>query len=103
MCVQGGTEGVPNDFGASRDPNAELQQGEAGSEVAELMDCTQRSQGQPGLADGNGPYAPRGFAERKAVAVSSGMGGRRLVSVSLRNPRQALRAEGRRVASRMCS
>jgi hypothetical protein len=69
VCVQRGTDGMPNAFGAARDPDAKLQRCEAGSEVAALMDCTQRSQAQPGLADGYGRYTPGGFAERVAVAV----------------------------------
>jgi hypothetical protein len=39
---------------------------------------------------------------RPSLSVRSGIGGRRPASMSLRNPKQML-ADGRRVASRMCS
>jgi hypothetical protein len=37
LCIQGGPEGVPDTFGASRDTNTWLQRCEAGSEVSALI------------------------------------------------------------------
>jgi hypothetical protein len=69
VCVKGRTKGVPDTFGAPRDTDSELQWREAGAQLAAFMDCTQRSQAQPGFAYGNGPDTPRGFGEGEAITV----------------------------------
>jgi hypothetical protein len=61
VCVESRTYSVTDTFGAPRDTDAELQWREAGAQLAAIMDCTQRSQAQPGFAYGNGPDTPCGF------------------------------------------
>jgi hypothetical protein len=98
-------DSVPDAFGAPRDTDAYLQRCEAGAKVAARMDCAQRGQAQPGCPDSDGPDTPPPGSRsgRSSLSVSSGSGGRRPASMSLKNPRQPLRADGRRLASMMRS